>query len=82
MKPPHIIIHVGDGCLQGVTSDQPITYTLADYDLLDEENGIKIPQPGRPDEWARVIYGEAEADVELHARIMEAIRNHKPEGGE
>ncbi len=69
---PHVIIHVGGGCLRGVTSAVPVDYTLLDYDVTDGDC-VKVPDSDGSLEEAYAHTSSAEVEPVWHEAMMKAI---------
>lgn len=74
MSKPHIIIHVGGGCLRGVLSNVPVDYTLLDYDVQDGDT-VKVPDEHGDTEEAYASTDTADVSQDLHAAILKAIKS-------
>ncbi len=78
---PEIIIHVEDGLVQGVISDQPIRYIVADADVegSDEEDILQTPPAfrkaigGAKGVHANLYAHAADVNMEAHAEMLAAL---------
>lgn len=79
-EPKQIVIHVEGGLVQSVISDEPLGFTIIDYDTegADADEIADIPQPDLTTDKAYFSVQSAEPKPERLSQILKAVKEKAP----